>query len=333
MEFQRSPLTRDNYSAYKKLKKLIIEKNYDVVHTHTPVASVCARLACRNLDNVKVIYTAHGFHFFNGAPLKNWLIYYPVERWLARYTDILITINKEDYSRAQTLKAKKVAYIPGVGLDTKKFGRVVVDKSAKRRELGVPDDAFVLLSVGELNKNKNHETIIKAVAKLNNPKVYYIICGSGSRKHYLNELAKNLGLEKQVKLLGFRNDIAEICKSADIFAFPSHREGLGIAALEAMAAGLPIVTAHIHGIIDYSVDGITGYTCNPADVDGFAKSIDKLLKCPEKRLAMAAHNIEAVKAFDISNVSKRMQEIYSGIWLDKSVNEISTKTIRHKRRI
>ena len=174
LQFQRSPLKKQNYIAFKKLKKLIQDEKYDLVHTHTPVASACVRLACKSMKNVKVIYTTHGFHFFKGAPLKNWLLYYPIERWLARYTDVLITISKEDYARAKkSFKAGRVEYIPGVGLDTKRFSKVVVDKLAKRREIGVPEDAFVLLSVGELNKNKNHETVIKAVEKLKNPNQKY----------------------------------------------------------------------------------------------------------------------------------------------------------------
>lgn len=122
IKFQRSPISKHNYVAYKKLKKLIQEKGYEIVHTHTPVASICVRLACRNMKNVRVMYTAHGFHFFRGGPIKNWLLYYPIEYWLSRYTDVLITINKEDYNRAKRVfKAKSTKYIPGVGLDTKKL--------------------------------------------------------------------------------------------------------------------------------------------------------------------------------------------------------------------
>lgn len=311
INFQRSPFKRENYTAYKKLKKLIQDEKYELVHTHTPVASAITRLVCRKMKNIKVVYTAHGFHFFKGAPIKNWLIYYLVEKWISRYTDILITINREDYVRAKnSFKAGRVEYIPGVGLDTKKFSEVIVDKLAKRREIGVPEDAFVILSVGEINKNKNHETVIKAVAKLNNPNVHYIICGQGPLENYLRGIAKGLGLEKQVHLLGYRTDIAEICKASDIFAFPSKREGLGLAALEAMASGLPIVTSNVHGIVDYSINGETGYTCAPTDVDGFAKAIEILLNDEELRIIMGKHNSEVVKLFDIDKVKNKLRKIY-----------------------
>jgi glycosyltransferase involved in cell wall biosynthesis len=314
IEFQRSPIKKENYTSLKHLKKLIIENDYDIVHTHTPIASVCVRLACKNMKKVKVIYTAHGFHFFKGAPLKNWLIYYPIERLLAKYTDVLITINKEDYSRAnKSFRAGCVEYIPGVGLDTKKIFEVIVDKSAKREEIGVPKGAFVILSVGELNKNKNHETIIKAVAKLKNPNIYYVICGMGSLDNYLKNLARELGLDKKVKLLGFRKDIVEICKASDIFAFPSKREGLGLAALEAMSTGLPIITSSVHGIVDYSIDGETGFSCSPTDVDGFAKAIEKMTKNEDMRSIMCRNNILNVKKYDVEYVKNDILNIYNKV--------------------
>lgn len=312
LDFKRSPLKFENYTAYKKIKKLIHSEKYDVVHTHTPVASACVRLACRKLKAVKVVYTAHGFHFFEGAPIINWLTYYLVERWLSRYTDLIITINKEDFLRAKTsFKAKKVEYIPGVGLDTNKYSSVNFNKQEKINELSIPTDGFIILSVGELNSNKNHAIILKAIAKLNNPNIYYIVCGKGALENYLRDLANNLGISKQLKLLGYRTDIDEICNIADVFAFPSKREGLGLAALEAMASGLPLITSNVHGIVDYSIDGKTGYICNPNDIEGFSKAIAKLVKDPEESLRMRNENLKSVKKFDLNNVLKNLERIYS----------------------
>ncbi|EOV9526569.1 glycosyltransferase family 4 protein [Bacillus cytotoxicus] len=312
IEFQRSPLNKKNYSAYTKLKKLIQNEGYDLVHTHTPVASACTRLACRKMKNVKVIYTAHGFHFFKGAALINWLAYYPIERYLSQYTDVLITINKEDYNRAKgSFKAGKVVYIPGVGIDTQRFEAIVVDKISKRKELGIPENAIVILSVGELNKNKNHETVIRAVAKLNNPAIYYVICGQGPLENKLRRLSKEVGLENRVKLLGYRKDIIEICKVGEIFAFPSFREGLSVALMEAMACGLPVICSDIRGNRDLIENNKGGQLVKPNDVDEFAKNINKILLCNENR--MAENNKEVIKAFDISNVVQRLQEIYSQI--------------------
>ena len=312
LPLQRSPLKKDNFRAYKMLKNIIISEGYDLVHTHTPVASAVVRLVCRNLNNVRVFYTAHGFHFYKGAPIHNWVVYYPIEKWLARYADTLITINKEDYDRAKRkFKAKRVEYIPGVGIYLEKFDTVKIDRDLKRSELGLPKGAFIVLSVGELNKNKNHEVVIKAIAKMDNPEIHYVICGVGQLEGYLKNLSIELGIENQVHLLGFRNDIAEICKSSDIFAFPSFREGLGLAALEAMACGLPIVTSNVHGIVDYSVNGKTGYLCSPSDADSFIKNIKTLYIDADKRNQMAANNIESVKEFNLHNVLKLMEQIYT----------------------
>ncbi|MEH7577965.1 glycosyltransferase family 4 protein [Priestia megaterium] len=312
LEFERSPLNSQNYTAYKKLKKLIYSEKYDLIHTHTPVASACVRLASRKFKEVKVVYTAHGFHFFKGAPLINWLTYYLIERWLSRYTDLIITINKEDFLRAKTsFKARKIEYIPGVGIDTNKYNSVTVNKHEKLREIGIPNDAFIILSVGELNNNKNHATILRAITKLNNPNIYYVVCGKGPLENYLRDLTNKLGINNQVKLLGYRTDIAEICNIADIFAFPSKREGLGLAALEAMASGLPLITSNVHGIVDYSIDGKTGYTCSSADVEGFSKAIKKLVEEPETCLRMGKENLESVKKFGLNNVLKILERVYN----------------------
>jgi glycosyltransferase involved in cell wall biosynthesis len=311
ISFSRSPLKKSNVKAYRDLKDLIVGQKYDLVHTHTPVASAITRLVCKNIKGTKVFYTAHGFHFHKGAPLKNWLIYYPLEKWLAKYTDTLITINKEDYKRAKSkFKAKRVEYIPGVGLDIDKFKNIVVDKVGKRQEFGLPEDAFVVLSVGELNKNKNHEIIIRAIAKLNNPNIHYVICGKGPLESYLKKLSTELRIEENVHFLGYRKNIAEICKVSDIFAFPSFREGLGIAALEAMACGLPIITSNVHGIVDYSIDGETGYTADSNDINQFATNIDKLISNPTVRKEISNKNKNLVNKYSIDHSIKCLYEIY-----------------------
>lgn len=312
--FQRFPLSKDNYLAYKELKLLIRNEQYDLVHTHTPVASAIVRQVCRSIKGIKVFYTAHGFHFYTGAPIANWLIYYPVEKLLAKHTDVLITINKEDFERAKrSFHAKRVEYIPGIGFNTKIFNSISAERSAIRKALDLPEDAFVVLSVGELNNNKNHSTIIRAIAMLNNPKIHYVICGEGPLKDILKSKAEELGVKGQVHVLGFRNDIAEICVASDVFAFPSIREGLGLAALEAMAAGLPVVASDIRGVTDYSVNGRTGFTCNPTDAEGFAQAIETLSADPALCKKMGNTNIDEVARFDLEFVLDRMRDIYGGV--------------------
>lgn len=316
INMSRSPVSKENLFAYQQLRNLINCYSFEIIHCHTPIAAMLVRLAARHArkKGTKVIYTAHGFHFFKGAPLKNWLLYFPIEWLLSRYTDLLITINKEDYARAKKyFKAEKVEIIPGVGIDISKFSRPLMDRLEKRKELGLPKDSLVVLSVGELNKNKNHEIVIKAISQLKDPRIHYVICGQGPLDNYLKILSHKLGMENKILFLGYRLDVEEIYKAADIFLFPSKREGLGLAALEAMASGLPIITSNIHGIVDYSVNGVTGFTCNPEDVDGFVNALLKLVNNKEIRDEIGKNNGRAVKKFDVSNSKRKMEKIYSEV--------------------
>ena len=314
IDFSRSPMSLDNLKAYGQLKKVIGNGKYDIVHCHTPNAAVITRLVCRKFRKKKglmVFYTAHGFHFYNGAPKLNWTVYYPIEKFCSRYTDKLITINKEDYELAKTkFKAKEVHYVPGVGVDLSRFENVQVDRGAKRMEIGVPEDAFLLLSVGELNENKNHQIIIKALARLNDPNIHYAISGIGDKKEHLSSLANELGLSQQVHLLGFRKDIPELNGTADVFCFPSFREGLGISSIEAMSCGLPLVTSNVHGINDYSTDGETGYKYDPRDVEGFAQGIKKLSDDSALREKMGLNNIQLSKKYDIDIAVASLKTVY-----------------------
>ncbi|MDW7662794.1 MAG: glycosyltransferase family 4 protein [Bacillota bacterium] len=316
IEFTRNPLSNNNLVAFKKLKDLICQNNYDLIHCHTPIAALHTRLAANRLrkKGTKVIYTAHGFHFYRGAPFVNWLIYYPIERVLARYTDVLITINKEDFERAKSkLHAKNVKYIPGIGIDSEKFYTTEIDKDLKRNELALPKEAFVVLSVGELNKNKNHEVVIKAIAKINNPGIHYVICGQGQQEGHLRSLSKELSIGDRVHLLGFRKDIPEICKISDVFVLPSHREGLSVALMEAMSVGLPIIASRIRGNTDLIQDGNGGYLHDPEDHFGIAESINRIIANEKLRDEMGMRNKEEGKKYDKWVVKEQMRELYKNL--------------------
>lgn len=313
LNFQRSPIKWGNITAYNELKKIINENHYSVVHTHTPVASFLVRMACRKKRNVKVIYTAHGFHFYKGAPIKNWLLYYTFEKFLSKYTDILITINSEDYLLAlKKFKAKSILYVPGVGLDHKYFEEIEPSQKL-RKELNIPDDSFVLISVGEINNNKNHETIINAIAKVNSLDINYIICGVGPNLIKLQQLIIDLKLTDKVKLLGFRDDIGMLLKMSDLFIFPSYREGLSVAIMEAMACGLPVVCSNIRGNRDLIDDGKGGILVKPDDQDGFINAISNLYGDRELRLQMGQYNKNKVQAFSTESVLNRIESIYRSL--------------------
>lgn len=316
--FERNPLKSGNLKAYKELKHIIDEGEYDIIHCHTPVGAMLTRLAAKQArkQGTKVFYTAHGFHFYKGAPAINWILYYPVEKWLSRYTDVLITINKEDYERAKTFKAGKVCYVPGVGIDLKKFNVGYVNKEQKRKEIGVSADDFVLLSVGELIPRKNHEVVIRALSvlkqldKLNH--IEYVICGRGAYETDLKKLAEGLDVADHVHFLGYRNDISEICNCADLFVFMSHQEGLPVALMEAMACGLPAVCSNIRGNTDLIEDGVTGLLANniPEEV---AESISEMKSDTALRNRVASAALQKIKQFDLSSVEDEMSKIYGGV--------------------
>lgn len=311
--FDRNVFSMKNIKAYRQLKKIIESERYVLIHCHTPIGGVLARLVSlkSRRNGTKMIYTAHGFHFFKGAALSNWLLFYPVERFLARYTDVIITINKEDYERAKKFRTPKIYYIPGVGIATQKFTNTDVDKAAKRRELGIPKDTTVLLSIGELSKRKNHETIVKSISKLNNLNLIYVICGKGSLEIYLRELCIELQISDRVVFIGYRQDIPEILKASDIFAMPSYQEGLPVALMEAMAAGLPIIASKIRGNVDLIEDGVGGFLFSPNDINSFAEGINQLANDNELCEHMSKINVEKIKQFDIQNINIDMLDIYA----------------------
>lgn len=309
IKFARFPFSKVNIKAYKQLKKLIQENNYEIIHCHTPVAGVLTRLAARNNKNTTVIYTAHGFHFFKGAPPLNWLIYYPVERFCARFTDKLITINKEDYERAKRFSLRKngkVYYVPGIGINLEKIQNLKVDIKQKKKELGMSENTLILLSVGELNKNKNHEIVLQALNKIKDKNFIYLICGRGILKEYLERKTQELHLENKVKLLGYRSNVIEILKTADLFIFPSKREGLPVSIIEAMAARLSVIASNVRG----NRDLITKENLfEPDDIAALTNLIKERFEAIQnKELKKVAYaNLEQ---YSLKNVLKQMTEIY-----------------------
>lgn len=306
----RSPLSKGNIDCAREIKKIVFDNHYDIVHCHTPIAAACTRLACRKSrkNGTKVIYTAHGFHFYTGAPLKNWLLFYPVEKLCSHWTDALITINKEDYERARKkFKIKTIEYVPGVGVDVKRFADDPTDKKAKRRELDIPENAYVLLSVGELNINKNHQIVVKALGELKDKTIHYVIAGKGDQDKALLDLAKEVGIENQFHLIGYRSDVPELYKMADVYLLPSIREGLNVSVMEAMSSGLPCIVSDIRGNRDMIDEGKGGYLVDPLQQDSFETVIKSIRK---KQGEMSKYNEEKAVMFESSVINKSMESIY-----------------------
>ena len=301
--------------AYKALKKMLDEGGYDIVHCHSPIGSIICRLAARSArkkQGTVVIYTAHGFHFYDGAPKMNWLVFYPVEKFCSRMTDMIITINQEDYRLARDkMKAGRVVLVSGVGIDAERFAHSSVERGEMRRSLNIPEDAFLVVSVGELNENKNHQVVIRAMASLGDPRIHYCIAGRGHLEGQLVSLADELGVADRVHLLGFRADIPDIYGAADACAFPSIREGLGLAAIEGMAAGLPLIASDNRGTRDYAVHMDNALVCKHDDVDAFAKALRILSDEPALAESMGEKNRLCARRYDVSKVNEIMREIYS----------------------
>lgn len=315
ISFSRSPKDIKNLiNSYKQIKQLLNNQKYMLIHTHTPISSLITRLAYKNsniYESCKMIYTAHGFHFFKGNnPLKNFL-FETIEKYGAKYTDILITINKEDYEAAKKFKLKKqgiVEYVPGVGIDLDKINSIQGSKEDLCKELHIPSDSTLLLSVGELNDNKNHKVVIESLPEL--PiNVYYIICGTGPLKEQYAQLADELKVSDRLHLLGYRTDVIRIMKSCDIFVHPSKREGLSVALMEAMACGLPCIVSKIRGNEDLIMNTKGNYAIELINSHLYSISIQSIIK--EDKNKVAKTNMELMSCFSKDCINQIMRKIYS----------------------
>ena len=278
--FQRSPLDRRNLKAYRQLKQLLASTRYDVIHCNTPVAGVLTRLAARQYrkNGTQVYYTAHGFHFYRGASAANWLLYYPVEKWLARFTDKLITINEEDYQLAKRKFSCPVFRIHGVGANSDAFRLVdAYEQQRIKAQLGLY--GHILITVGELLPNKNQKTAILALQKVLEtcPDTCLLIAGNGPEKESLAETARALGLQDNVRFLGYTTQLQRYLEAADVAIACSHREGLPLNILEAMLCGKPVVASDNRGHRELVQPGINGYLVDADDVDAYAQSVCRLL--------------------------------------------------------
>lgn len=300
----------DIIKSYFQVKNLLKKNQYDLVHCHSPIGGIVARLACRNFKQTKLIYTAHGFHFFKGSSLTSKLIYFNIEKICSRYTECLITINHEDYDNAKKyFKAKKIEYIPGIGIDVQAISNQLVNKSELRKSLKIPEDAFVLFNIGELSKRKNQEVAIRALSEIEDENVILCICGKGPLEDYLKKLTEELKISERVKFLGYRTDVVELLFMADLFVFPSFQEGLPTALMEAMAAHLPCVASKIRGNTDL-LGNDSQYLLDASDFKLFADTILSIKQDRLKAIMIGESNFKKVQVFDKKNVDKKMKEIY-----------------------
>ncbi len=319
ISFERSPFKLNNLKAINQLKKVVNKEKYDIIHTHTPMGSVVTRLAskqARKKYNTRVIYTAHGFHFFKGAPKKNWLLFYSVEKYLSKYTDTLITINKEDYELAKNKfkKCKDVQYVPGVGIDENKFNikMTLKEKQELRKSIGLSKDDFVLIYVARMDKNKNQGFLIEVMKELvpNYPNIHLLLVGPDELNGIYQEQAKEV--DRNVHFLGFRKDIAKLMKISDIAVSSSLREGLPVNIMEAMFSELPVVATDARGVRDLIENKKNGYIVEPNNMDEFIWYISQLYDKKELREKLSKNNIKKTEEYKLEKIIKQMGKIYKG---------------------
>ncbi|MBO4452916.1 MAG: glycosyltransferase family 4 protein [Clostridia bacterium] len=313
--FSRSPKSRDNIKAYKALKKIIDEGGYDVVHCNTPMGGIIARLAARKARKrgTKVFYTAHGFHFYKGAPKKNWMIYYPIEKFFARYTDKLITINEEDHEFAKNHFKCEVCRIHGVGADPERFHPVSDEEKAEyRKELGIKEGSRVIMCVGELLPNKNQKTAIKAMKEVVKkvPEALLLIAGNGPEKDNLQALIDELDLNDSVKLIGYTTQLEKYLQASDLLVACSIREGLGMNVIEAMLCGKPVVASKNRGHNELVKDGVNGFLVDACETGQYSDRIIEVLIKGARSIEMGGCGSKAAMPYSAVSVSKDLKTIY-----------------------
>lgn len=331
--FERFPLKTQNIKAYRQLKNIINENKYEIIHCHTPVGGVLTRLAARKARkkyNTKVIYTAHGFHFYKGAPLFNWIIYYPIEKICARWTDCLITITNEDYEFAKKhLRAKKVEHINGVGINSERLEKTLgeEEKNRVREKLKIKKEDIVFSYVAELNKNKNQILLIKTIQELKKelPNIKLLLIGDGPLKEEYQQYIENNNLENEIKLLGKRKDINELLSITNIYLASSIREGLPVNVMEAMYKGLPIIATDNRGHRELIQSNENGFIItNNRSSEELLNTIKQLIKDTEKITQFSINNKLRIEKFELNNVLKDMQKVYTNITKKKVIHILNT---------
>lgn len=316
VDFERSPFSTINISAYRKLRKIINAGRFDFIFCHEPVGGMMGRLAGKSCGK-KVIYMAHGFHFFKGASLKHWLLYFTAEYILSFLTDACITINKEDYLASKKMHAKKKYYIHGIGIQPK-INESLISPERLKEELGLEDSDVVLMTVGELSERKNHRVILEAMHLLNQSNIKLVICGEGALRGELIATCERYDLLKSVVFTGFIKNVGDYLNICDIFIYPSLWEGLGIAGLEAMAKELSIIGSNRRGIRDYVIHGRTGLLFEPHDAQTLAEEIQTLLDNPPLKRKLIKNSHKILSKFGLKNVKEELELIYQKEFISKN---------------
>lgn len=314
--FSRNPLGIGNIKAFIKLEELQRINDYDIVHVHTPIAAIYGRLLKLNFPSLRIIYTAHGYHFLKGGSKLGWIIYYPIEKIMAKFTDVTININKEDYEiTKEKLKHKKCYLLNGVGLDLDKYKKLSSKEiQEKRKEFGIKDKDFVVLMIAEINKNKNHIQLINAMDILKDkyPNIKVLCIGDGTLKESLEKQIILRNLQNNIFMLGYRLDVNKLINISDIGILLSRREGLPRNIMEFMACGRKVIATDIRGCRDLICDETIGTLVNVDDYESTAKAIEKYYILNDKSFEVS----EEIRKYDIESINSKLLKIYEDVQLD-----------------
>lgn len=315
LPFSRSPLNKDNLEAYKQLKEIIERENFEIIHCNTPVGGVITRLAAREArkKGTKVFYTAHGFHFYKGASKKNWMLYYPIEKHMAKHCDTLITVNNEDYRLARERFSCRVEHIHGVGVDTRKYHPCTdTEKIRIREKWGFTANDFIILCTGELLPNKNQKTLIEVANQLKNkiPNLKVCIAGNGNLENNLKNRVYELDLNDLVIFLGYRPDLNELTPAIDCAAACSFREGMPLNVIEAMLCKKPVVASKNRGHNELIENGKNGFLVNPLDIQRYADHILEIYKSDDLVKEYAEEGFIKMQPYTAESVKKELALIY-----------------------
>lgn len=314
--FSRNPLGIRNIKAFIKLEELQRINDYDIVHVHTPIAAIYGRLLKLNFPSLRIIYTAHGYHFLKGGSKLGWIIYYPIEKIMAKFTDVTININKEDYEiTKEKLKHKKCYLLNGVGLDLDKYKKLSSKEiQEKRKEFGIKDKDFVVLMIAEINKNKNHIQLINAmdILKYKYPNIKVLCIGDGTLKESLEKQIILRNLQNNIFMLGYRLDVNKLINISDIGILLSRREGLPRNIMEFMACGRKVIATDIRGCRDLICDETIGTLVNVDDYESTAKAIEKYYILNDKSFEVS----EEIRKYDIDSINSELLKIYEDVQLD-----------------
>ena len=310
----RSPFSLGNRKGYGDLKKIIDGEHWDIIWTNEPVMGVMTRLAARSvrIHGTKVVYMVHGFHFYKGAPKKNWLIWYPVEKLMCRYTDKLITINEEDYQLARSKFPVETCHIHGVGVSVSRYYlHSVKEEEALRKEESLSAQDFVVLCTGELNANKDQRTLIDAAILCRGriPELKVLLAGNGPMESALRDQIAENHAENFIRLLGYRTDLERVVPAADVIVSCSHREGLGLNLIEGMLCGKPIIAVENRGHRELIENGVTGYMVPIGDSCALAERLVRLHNDGNrKELGQAGY--KKVQLYTDVSVQQELAHIY-----------------------